>query len=210
MKLLIFDMGGVVTHNAPVVPQIAESFGISEDDFYRGADSAPLSSGQSPYSTGDIGALQMGSISTGMFWENFTKRTGITVDGDPWDTFFEPIQNPETYQIIGNLKQAGYRVICGTNTLNAHYNSHVKKGDYDCFDKVYASHLMGVIKPNPDFWRSILKEENIEAADAFFTDDSAENVNAAAKLGFQVHHFTDALDLKKALSDFMRFPKNSI
>jgi putative hydrolase of the HAD superfamily len=202
MKLFIFDMGNVVTHNVSTAPKIAKSFGISEDDFYIGAGSLP-SSDTSPYNKGDIGEFQRGNISTNQFWENFTKRTGIKVNGDPWAAFFEPIRDPETYRIIDDLKKAGFRVVCGTNSLEAHYNHHVKHGEYDCFDKVYASQIMHVIKPDPDFWLQILREEQVEPKDAFFTDDSEENINAAAKLGLRVHHFKDALGLRNALSDVL-------
>jgi putative hydrolase of the HAD superfamily len=204
MKLFIFDMGGVVTNNAPVARKISDSFGISEDDFYRGTDSLPASDSASeetsPYNCGDLALISQGNISTNQFWENFSGRTGIKVDGDPWDTFFTPVQDPETYSIISDLKKAGFRVVCGTNTLEAHYNSHVKHGDYECFDTVYASHLMHVIKPDPQFWLHILNKENIDPADAFFTDDLEENVNAAAKLGLHIHQFKGAAGLRKALT----------
>jgi putative hydrolase of the HAD superfamily len=201
MKLFIFDMGGVVTQNVSAAPKIAKAFGISEDDFYLGAGSVPMGSSTSSYNVGDIGAIQRGSLNSSQFWENFAHRTGIKVDGDPWETYFKPIRDFETYQIIDDLKKAGYRVICGTNTLEAHFNVHKKRGDYDCFDKVYASHLMQVIKPHPDFWLHILKEEKTEPSEVFFIDDSKENVNAAAALGIHVHHFKNALALRKDLSD---------
>jgi putative hydrolase of the HAD superfamily len=196
-------MGGVVTHNLSVAQKIAKSFSMSEDDFYLGAASTPKGSGTSPYNTGDIAALQSGIITTSQFWENFSKRTGIKVDGDPWANFFEPVQDPETYRIISDLKKAGFRVVCGTNTLDAHYNSHVAHDDYHCFDKVYASHLIHLIKPHPEFWLHILKEERVEPNEAFFTDYAEENIIAAEKLGISVHHFKNALGLRKALSDFI-------
>jgi putative hydrolase of the HAD superfamily len=202
MKLCIFDMGGVVVHAAHVVPRIAKSFGISEDEFYIGADSLPAAIAKtSPYNKGDIASISRGTITTKQFWENFTTRTGINVDGDPWDTFFKSERDPETYRIIEDLKKSGFRVVCGTNTLDAHYNYHIKHNDYDCFDKVYASNYMHVIKPDPEFWLHILREEKVEPEDAFFIDDLEENVNAAAKLGIKVHHFKDALGLRKNLSD---------
>jgi putative hydrolase of the HAD superfamily len=201
MKLFIFDMGGVVTQNVTVAPRIAESFGISEDEFYVGCGSTPKSADTSSYNKGDIAALMRGTIGTAQFWENFSTRTGKKVEGDPWDTFFKPEPDSETYRIIDDLKKAGFRVVCGTNSLDAHYHYHVKHGEYDCFDKVYASQIIHIIKPDPEFWLHILKEENIEANDAFFIDDFEENVNAAAKLGLHVHHFKDALCLRKDLAD---------
>ncbi len=196
-------MGGVVTHNVAVIPKIAEGFGMSEDDFFRGAGSDPSVIHTSPYHIGDIADLMRGTMTTEQFWENFTRRTGIKVEGDPWGIYFEPIQDPETYRIISDLKNAGYRVVCGTNTLDAHYHSHERRGDYSCFDKVYASNFMGVIKPAPEFWLQILDKENVEPGEAFFTDDFEENVDAAAKLGLRVHHFEDALGLRKNLADFI-------
>ena len=39
------------------------------------------------------------------------------------------------------------------------------------FDKVYASHDMGVSKPCDEFFRIILESEGVKGEDAFFIDD---------------------------------------
>jgi putative hydrolase of the HAD superfamily len=196
--LFIFDMGGVVAGNTAAAPGIAAALGISLADFYRGAGSDPDAK-TSPYHLGDVGAFMRGELSTEQFWRNFTRRTGIPVTGDPWHDYFHPELQPETLEIITDLKNAGFRVVCGTNTLDAHYRKHSQRGDYDCFDRVYASHLMGIIKPHPDFWRHILAAEETAPEEAFFIDDYEENVAAAAKLGLGTHLFTTPQGLKQAL-----------
>jgi putative hydrolase of the HAD superfamily len=196
--LFIFDMGGVVAGNTAVASDIAAALGISLADFYRGAGSDPDAE-TSPYHLGDMGAFMAGKLSTEQFWRNFTQRTGIPVAGDPWYDYFHPELKSETVAIIRDLKNAGFRVVCGTNTLDAHYRKHSRQGDYDCFDKVYASHLMGIIKPHPDFWRHILAAEGTAPEAAFFIDDYEENVEAAAKLGLGTHRFTTPQGLKQAL-----------
>jgi len=199
MKLFIFDMGGVVTGNVGCIPAMAASFGISADDFFHAAGSDPHATHTSPYNLGDVGGLMRGDLSPVVFWANFSTRTGITVSGDPWRTFFNPIRIEGTYQTIEALKRAGYRVVCGTNSLDAHYAVHTERGEYDCFHKVYASQLMGIIKPDPAFWEHILRVESCPAEEAFFVDDNLENVEAAGRLGLHTLLFTTTEKLKEAL-----------
>jgi putative hydrolase of the HAD superfamily len=118
-----------------------------------------------------------------------------------WKTFFTPVLDSQTVQIIHKLKEAGYRCVCGTNTIDVHYEYHLTHGQYDCFDAVYASHLMGQIKPDITFWYAILGEENrlyrenkskLKFGDMLFFDDNRDNVAAAASLGIQSYLFTTA------------------
>ncbi|MDR2258328.1 MAG: HAD family phosphatase [Treponema sp.] len=199
-KLFIFDMGGVAAHNAAVIPAMAEKLGISEDDFFRGAGSDPGAAFTSPYHLGDIGALMRGEINSRRFWDNFRERTGRAVRGDPWYDCFDPRPNRETAGVITGLRNAGLRVVCGTNTLEAHYRKHRERGDYGIFDAVYASHRMGIIKPSPEFWVYILNQEQADPGAAFFTDDLEENTEAAEKLGIAVHLFTAAEGLAAVLN----------
>jgi putative hydrolase of the HAD superfamily len=204
MKLFIFDMGGVLADRTTVIPAMAAAWGITAEDFFRGASSDPAVSHTSPYNLGDIGALMRGALSVEQFWNNFSRRTGITVEGDPWYDYFKPLINGGTLKIIGDLKAAGRKTVCGTNTLDSHYRSHIERGDYAPFDKVYASHLMGVIKPDPEFWRFILREEGADPSGAFFIDDNQENVEGAAKLGLAVHLFTGPAKLRAALEEWIQ------
>lgn len=203
MKLFIFDMGGVLTGNVACIPDMAAHLGLSADAFYRGAGSDPDAGHTSPYNLGDLAELMKGSISPEAFWARFSGRTGLRVGEDLWGTFFRPAPIPGTYAAIGALKARGRRVVCGTNTLRAHYRAHADQGHYGCFHAVYASHLMGVIKPDPAFWRRILEAEGCDPSDAFFVDDTLENVRAAESLGIRSHRFTDPAALGGALREWI-------
>jgi hexosaminidase len=198
-KLFIFDMGGVAVRTEAITPLIAARLGISEADFFRGAGSDPTVTHTSPYHLGDIAALMRGEMDSPRFWSNFTARTGIAVDGDPWYDFFDPILDEGTAELIRKLRSSGGRVVCGTNTMDAHYRKHLERGDYMLFDEVYASHLMGIIKPDAAFWRYILEKENVPPDAAFFTDDFEENIHTAEKVGIHAHLFISAEDLKRHL-----------
>jgi FMN phosphatase YigB (HAD superfamily) len=183
--LFIFDMGGVVSRATDVAPEIALHLGLAEAEFLRLAGE-------------DLGGLQAGAVSPALFWRRFAETSGIPVHDELWGRFFRPVLDPEVVAEIGRLKSRG-RVVCGTNTVAPHYAIHAGQGDYDCFDAVYASHLMGVAKPDSAFYLRILREEGTAPEDAFFVDDVAANVEAALRLGIAGRVFTGARDLAALL-----------
>jgi len=207
-------MGGVVASNVAIIKIIASHFGISEDDFFLGAGSDPKATHTNPYHTGDVAAIMRGEIRAERFWANFSRRTGIAIygknstkgyppsspSGDPWYDFFNPVLNKGVVDIITGLKNRGQRVVCGTNTMEAHYRRHSERRDYSVFDSVYASHIMRIIKPDPAFWTHILEKEKVLPEQTFFVDDLEENIQAAEKLGLVAHLFTDSESLAAALN----------
>lgn len=221
MKLFIFDMGGVAAGNVHCLPAMSAALGLSPREFIAAAAAADPSEAPSPYNRGDILAVQKGTLDQDTFWLRLEGRAArffpdraVRVprrgDGRPedlWATFFKPVRDEGTLRVIEELSAAGGRVVCGTNTLSSHYDIHDARGDYRPFARVYASHLMGRVKPDPDFWRLILESEGIEPADAFFTDDGEENAAAAAALGLAVHRFVDAAGLRRALVELGALPR---
>ena len=192
-------MGGVVSSNVLIIKLIADHLGISEGDFFIGAASNPRDASVSPYFQGDIAAIMRGEISSERFWINFEERTGLAVSGDPWYDFFNPVLDERMVDVIKSLQSQGKRVVCGTNTMAAHYQRHSARRDYSLFDVVYASHIMGIIKPCPEFWAYILCEEKVLPEEAFFVDDLEENILAAEKMGLKTHLFTGAESLATAV-----------
>ncbi len=196
--LYIFDIGGVVTTSAAIQKDISNMLGITELDFlnYCGATAETLKQ----HNTTDlITLLSNGSITTTEFWKIFSERSEKNIKTDYWRLLFHPHKNLEVYKIIDSLKKQNNRVVCGTNTIQSHYETHVARGDYSIFEQVYASNYLGVSKPNPEFWKLILAAENTNPQDAFFIDDREDNCKAASDLGLQVHHFVTAENLHEAL-----------
>jgi HAD superfamily hydrolase (TIGR01509 family) len=176
-KLHIFDMGGVVSSGTDVVPAIAQRLGVKPMEFL--ALAAP-----------DLAGLQSGTFGAAEFWKRYSARSGAEVTEELWGRFFAPVANQDVVSLIRKLRTRG-RVVCGTNTIEPHYRVHLHLGDYACFDAVYASHRMGLVKPDPRFFLHILREEGVAPEDAFFVDDDARNVEAARSLGIDAMVFAD-------------------
>lgn len=211
MRLFIFDMGGVVALNVHCVAALAQYLGLTTEEFFMAAGGAPGSA----YNGGDVRAIQDGSVGPEEFWLRLENRAAelfplknVRVprdrEGNPvdlWGSFFNPQRDAAVVTLICELKARGYRVVCGTNTLPAHYGKHQELGDYDSFDRVYASHRMGTAKPDAEFWNMILRTEGIAPQDSYFIDDLKENVAAAEALGIRGHHFVSPRALRAALMD---------
>ena len=192
--LFIFDMGGVVT-NTFLLTRLYEKLNITNNDFFKicteGSD--------------DIWNLfQIGKITTSQFWAQFNERVAASkderfrkvpvVEHDLFHLYFHPSKNPGTIELIQQLKKKN-RVVCGTNTVDSHWETHMERGDYSVFNQTYASNKIGYAKPDPHFWKLILEAEQTAPEDAFFTDDTPANVAAAAKLGIHAEVFTSAAGL---------------
>lgn len=187
-KLYIFDMGGVVVQNADVFGKVCDYLKIGKDEFYQ-------------YSGNNFALLSDGKISAEQFWRLFSKSFGRQIGKDLFKEFFHPIPDMEVVDLITRLKH-GARVVCGTNTIEPHYDYHLAHGDYAIFDTVYASNKIGVSKPEAQFFRHILEKENALAAESCFIDDLRENVDAASRLGIKTIHFTGVTALKSELGSF--------
>ena len=183
--LYIFDMGGVVSCDTNVLPAIAAHLNMPMDEFQRwmrefGRD------------------LMEDTLTTGDFWQMFSQRSGMTVREDLFSIFFRPSLNPDMTRLIDRLK-ARHRVVCGTNTITPHYAHHQERGDYGSFDAVYASHIMGIAKPRPEFYEHILSAEQVSASQVVFIDDALENVEAARQIGIHAIQFVSHEALVKDL-----------
>jgi 2-haloacid dehalogenase/putative hydrolase of the HAD superfamily len=59
---------------------------------------------------------------------------------------------------------------------------------------------VGLLKPDPRIFRLAAQRAGLKPEELLFIDDAAENVAAAAALGFDVHHFTAPATLGPALA----------
>lgn len=192
--LFIFDMGGVVTSTFSE-NSLCDFLKIDLEKF----------SNICKYEYDIFSELTKGQIDTKKFWQIFNERIKndkslsaiYPIKNDLFRLIFHPKLNNKTIKIIQALKKK-HRVVCGTNTIQSHYENHLERGDYSFFDKTYASNKIEEEKPNENFFKIILKAENYKPEETFFVDDRIENVNAAQKFGINAIQFTTADELKKA------------
>jgi len=186
LRLVIFDVGGVVCENTDVAPAVSSFLNLSEEAFFTMAGMR------------NFRKLLGGEISEELFWEEYSLRAGRQVRRDLWSLFFKPVANEVVLGLVRTLRSS-MRVVAGTNTFESHYAFLKNAGYYDVFDAVYASHMIGAVKPCTEFYWRILIAEDCPPSEAFFIDDSEDNVDAARRIGLSGHTYVDALRLKTEL-----------
>lgn len=191
--LFIFDMGGVVT-NTFELDSMYKKLNLNKNDFFNFCRD-----------NGNIHhLLEIGEITVPEFWKSFNNilleknmKEGTdyhTAKNDLFRMYFHPSKNLKTVELIQNLKKNN-RVICGTNTIQSHWENHMERGDYSFFNQTYASNKIGIAKPDPEFFRAILEVENYSPSQTFFTDDKIENCEAAKSVGINAVQFKSAEEL---------------
>jgi putative hydrolase of the HAD superfamily len=186
-------MGDVVSVNNQVIPSIADSLGMTAGKFVEIAHSDALD-------------LMAGKITEQEFWEKVSGSIGKKLPADLFAVHFHPVLNQDVADLVRELSKTApssggrsVRLVVGTNTIPSHYRIHLEAGHYDMFDKVYPSHQLGLIKPAPGFYHTILDRESREPGETVFIDDLAENVEAARNIGINAILFTTAGDLSEQL-----------
>jgi glucose-1-phosphatase len=183
LRLLVFDVGGVMVDGFDVRPDIAAHVGLEPTrcfDLLEQADFRRVLTGRAPLDE---------------YWRAFSALAGTEVSEDLWGAYFRPVRRQPMYDLVTRLKRR-YRVVAGTNTLGPHYDEHQRRGDYDVFDATYASHLIHAAKPDTAFYQTIVDAEGVAPEQTLFIDDFESNVLGARRAGLHALHFTefDALE----------------
>ena len=77
----------------------------------------------------------------------------------------------------------------------------------NCFDKMYLSYQMKMVKPNSDIFLKLLEDSGIKAEESLFIDDGEMNINTANSLGFKTLHFKKGIDLDSEIEKFLNEQK---
>ena len=96
-----------------------------------------------------------------------------------------------TVSLLDEL-QKQYAIWIISNTTENHIKSLQSQFVFlNSFNGIITSERAGIHKPNPNIFNFALKEANTDAFSAIFIDDSYSNVEAAANMGFMVHHYVN-------------------
>ncbi|MFY7665436.1 HAD family hydrolase [Flavobacterium sp.] len=139
-------------------------------------------------------AFERGKISEQAFLsgiQSYIPTQSIETIKSAWNTLIGdfPLERLELLQML----KSKYKLFLLTNTDIIHMEAFEEEvgasfasAFYQCFEKVYYSHEMGMRKPDPQVYLTILRKHDLIAERTLFIDDKKENTDAAAQLGLQV------------------------
>lgn len=111
---------------------------------------------------------------------------------------------PGMYDLVADLKQAGYGIYGLTNWASETFYTIVN--DYPVFsllDGMVVSGDVRLLKPDAAIFNCLLDKYGLKAEESVFIDDNAENVDGAIAAGLSAIRFTGADALREELAHLL-------
>jgi len=106
----------------------------------------------------------------------------------------------ETVAILRELRCKGETLYALTNWSGETFPIAEARYDFlQWFDGILVSGVEKLAKPDPAIFQLMLNRYELKAQDCLFIDDSIINIEAAARIGFETHHFRTAAGLRQIL-----------
>ncbi len=119
----------------------------------------------------------------------------IKLTMDNWYEMLTPIE--EVVEVLKELKVRGYNIYYLSNFHMLAFENITKRYDFlKVFDGGVVSYEEKLLKPEEEIYVRLVEKYNLNPEESVFIDDTAANVEAAKKLGFQGIHFNSVIDLK--------------
>lgn len=115
-----------------------------------------------------------------------------------WYRFFFPID--EMFTLAQKLKASGKKLYVLSNAHETFWDYFPKAPIFGIIDGIVLSSDVKLLKPDREIFITLQKQFDLKADECFFIDDTAENVDAAIRLGMKGYVYSGDTDaLEKAL-----------
>jgi HAD superfamily hydrolase (TIGR01509 family) len=180
--VFIFDFGGVVIiwrNNDPIFRYVAQKYNIPFAKMQRVMNNL-------------LPDLEVGKISCSQFLRRSLARFGrkLRRRDDPEKLITIPFARGSrlrkgVVEIIQKLEKQGYEVDVLSNTNEVHLKFMNKSGWTELFHDFFVSCKLGVLKPNMDAYKKVLRKINVGPRDVVFIDNQVDNVLGAKQAGIK-------------------------
>ncbi len=192
MKLLLFDLGGVLIKISTFNKLIEKShveYNLNELKTLW-------------INSQNVRAFESGLINQNVFSKNIIEEFNLNYSESEFIEDFEswiikPFDGIE--EILLKLKEK-YTLACLSNSNSIHWNILENKWNFFKYFKYsISSHKIGLLKPDKEIYKYILNNLPYEAKDIIFFDDTKDNIATAIDLGIKSYHINNYDELKKIL-----------
>ncbi len=193
IKLVIFDIGNVILRfdHHKTCKRLAHHSPYSPEEIYTMV-----------YKNSLLGQYEQGQITSMDFFSKLKKKLDLDIGYayfyPIWSDIFTRIEGME--EIIFSLEsKVKLYALSNTDALHFKYLKN-KFSIFDCFNQFILSYEVGACKPDKKIYKKALTTAGVEAHEAFFTDDIADNVTPFLDMGGKGTVFQGPDKLKETLS----------
>lgn len=195
IRAVIFDMGGVWLRTEDPAPRaaLANRLGISIERLSSLVFDAPTAA-----------LATVGQASEAEHWDYVREKLGLSsqqMDAFQQEFWSGDQSDSELLEFIGNLRPR-YKTGLLSNAWSGARASITQRypGSLEFFDVLVYSAEVGLAKPDPAIFEYILKQLEVQPEEAIFVDDFPNNIEAARKIGLQVIHFKNSMQVRREIS----------
>ncbi len=211
IKHFIFDFGGVLIEKTFVLKNLLE---LLEHDLRIKIPKIE----ETPYLRKLKRRLSSGIFSSEEFLEKIvekyyypfqteydalpSKKVNLAYYLELWFNLYTKVSHlsSDMAEIAERLHKAGYVVSLMSNTHDIHAKSNELRGFYDMFDYIFLSNELGLIKPDMEKYKHVLKKLDAKPKTCIFIDDKIRNLIPAHELGIIVLRFESFEKFKEQLN----------
>lgn len=190
-KVILFDLGGVLVENTGREGLISLlPYTLDTPELWRRWLDSP-----------SVRQFEAGKIPSDAFATAFVAEWGLRVGPAEFIAAFAGWPKgffPGARELLASLRDK-HHLACLSNTNAIHWSRFPEFADV--FDTCFASHEMGVVKPEKEAFEHVLGKLNVDASEIYFFDDLLPNVEVARAFGinaFQVYEFNEIAPILRA------------
>lgn len=198
IKNIVLDFGGVIIniHHRRVEEAFRKLGVINFEKLFNQANQSHL-----------FQDIETGTIAPAEFRNELRAITGLSLDDKSLDIAWNEIIGDYPSKRISLLQKikSNYRLFLLSNTNRIHYDYYIPlfKENFgfdfnELFEKTYWSFEIGLRKPDPKAYLSIIENHSLLTEETLFIDDSIQNLPPAQRIGiktFLLNPETDLTDL---------------
>ena len=211
IKHFIFDFGGVLIEKTFVLKNLLDMLEVDLNIKIPRLENSYIRKLKRSLSSGRISTHEFFEKIFEKFYYPFQKEDGalppkkvnVAYYEELWFDLYSQVTDisSEMAEIIERLHQADYIVSLMSNTHDIHARSNQLRGFYDMFDHVFLSNEIGLIKPDMEKYKYVLKKLDTKPKACIFIDDKIRNLVPARDLGFIVIRFESFEKFKRQLNE---------
>ena len=193
-KTLVFDLGGVIFDSQALPALTSRLEGAPAPEEIRARWDASTA----------VADFQTGRLSPEAFAAAFLAEWALPIPPENFLALFRAWQGPPFEGAVETLAalRPHFTLACLSNTNALHWSDMISLYDLPAlFDRLYASHLLGGVKPEPAVYRKVAEDLGCDPTDMVFFDDSLTNVQAARDTGMAAHQVRGIAELRTTLVD---------
>jgi putative hydrolase of the HAD superfamily len=194
IKAVIFDLNGIFIQSPKLSDRFQEEFGTTGEEFLPALKEI-MAKVRKP-NAGD----------SFEYWKPYLENWGIGLTRDQFFDFWFSAEKevPELIDMARKIKEKETEIFILSNNFIERATYYKQNFDFlnELPKKIYYSWETGFVKPSPDAFKNLLKENNLKPEECIYFDNSEENIEIANGLGIKAFLFEDVEGFKKILAEY--------